>query len=434
MKKLFLAASICASFLASSPVWAVEKIADTEVAQRNIAQAAVISWAKDVARDMQLSADPLARAMADLSLQLWAAQDEVKVLPSRLTAEQKQALYSSKTSFPVRILYLQAACDSYNRDPLCGDAKLADALVAADSKNAFTILLAESLRTKDEMQAVMTERDANSAGVDFDERLKAQAAKNLARILPILGASTEFYDYGQAFKAPILIAVKRRPPPPEVFASLPIEVAALTAAFAPEEIAAEALANAFIALAASTYQPMNVCGTPQGSELKAECARVANLILANPKNSAVSAGFALSQSADHAYSKRINAFDNSGQQKVFEPSSLLTLDWLALRSVLNKAATQGDVAAIPDALNWAELAYAKIPNKSPEDIAAESKARAEQEAKWEAQAQTQTDSAAMAVDNPELEIQESPHPAVQSSGCSADSDEKVDPTAIEFKN
>ncbi len=458
MKKLFLAVSICAAFFASSTLWAAKSVAtisENEIAQRDIAQAALISWAKDVVRDMKLSADPLARAMGDVSLQLWAAQDEVKISISRLTAEQKQALYSAKTPVPLRIFYLQAACYGYNRDPLCGDAELADALIAADSKNAFTILLAESLRGKNQMQAALTERDANSAGVGFDELFKAQAANNMARILPRLHASTEFYDYGQAFKAPILIAVKRRPPPPEVFASLPIEVAALTAAFAPEEIAAEALANALIAVAASTYQPMNACGTPQGAELKLECARVTELILANPKNSAMSAAYAMSQSENHAYSKRISAFDKGAQEKLVDPSTLLTLDWLALRGVLNKAATQGDVAAIPDALTWAELAYAKLPNKSPDDIAAESKVRAEQKAKWEAEnepfvtdaavaaAAVATDAAVAdtagtvaagqaATSTTDAELK---HETGKSSGgCDADSEVKVDPTAIEFKN
>ena len=439
MKGLFLAVSICASIVASNSIRASEAVEKVEVspqAQRKIVEAAATNWAKDVARDMQLSADPLARAMADVSLQLWAAQDDAKVLSSRLTVEQKQALYSAKTPVPVRILYLQVACFGYGHDPLCRDAKLADALIAADAKNAFTILLAESMRDSPEKQVLDSVQGANSKAADYGMSYKSQVAKSAMRALPKLVASTEYYDYAQAFKAPILAAIKRRPPPPEVFASLPIEVAALAAAFAPEEIAAEVLANAVIISNQRNYRRIDACGAPKSNELKAECARIASLILANPKNSAMSAGFALSQSEDHPYSKRLSLFDNIGHHKVDDPMNLLTLDWLALRSVLNKAATQGDVAAIPDALNWAELAYAKIPNKSPEMIAAESKARAEREAKWEAQAQAQAqaDSAAVAVDNPELEIQNSPPPASQGGGCSADSDVKVDPTAIEFKN
>ena len=389
MKKLFLAVSICASILASSPVWAVEtaaKIEDSARAQRKIAEAAALSWAKDVARDMQLSADPLARAMADLSLRFWAAQEKQEILTSRLSAAQKDALYSAKTPVPVRILYLQAACIGYgNQDALCSDAKLTDALIADDSKNAFTVLLAENIRAGAEIEAL--ERDeAEPKITDYDEFIKAQTAKNSARLLPKLIASTAYYDYAQAFKAPILIAVKRRPPPPEVFASLPIEVSALAAAFAPEEIAAEMLANSLISATSSNYHQGRVCAAPQNAELKAECAKIVDLILDNPKNSAVSAGFALSQSENHPYSKRISAFGSpSSSLKAFDPINLLTLDWLALRSVLNKAATQGDIAAIPDALAWAELAYAKIPNKSAEVIAAEAKASADEQAQWKAQ-------------------------------------------------
>ena len=432
MKKLFLAVSICASILASSPVRAAEtvaKIEDSARAQRKIAEAAALSWAKDVARDMQLSADPLARAMADLSLRFWTAQEKQEVLTSRLSTAQKDALYSAKTPVSERILYLQAACVGYgNQDALCGDAALADALIADDSKNAFTILLVEAIRAGAEMQAL--ERDVAEPKItDNDEFVKAQTAKNSVRLLPKLLASNAYYDYAQAFKAPILIAVKRRPPPPEVFASLPIEVSALAAAFAPEEIAAEMFANAVISSTASNYRQGSPCAAPQNTKLKAECARIADLILANPKNSAASAGFALSQSENHPYSKRISAFGSASNLKAFDPINLLTLDWLALRSVLNKAATQGDVAAIPDALAWAELAYAKIPNKSVELIAAEAKASAEQQVKWEAE---MAKSAALA----KREAEKAPATATPtpSGGCSADSDEKVDPTAIEFKN
>ena len=427
MKKLFLAVSICASILASSPVWAVETVAKIDgsaQAQRKIAEAAALSWGKDVARDMQLSADPLARAMADLSLRFWAAQDNVEALTSRLTPEQKDALYSAKTPVPIRILYLQAACAGfYNQDAVCVDTKLGDALIAADFKNAFTILLAESIRDSAETQAL--ERT--------EEFLKAQAAKNSVRLLPQLLVTNTYYDYAQAFKAPILIAVKRRPPPPEVLVSLPTEVSTLAAAFAPEEMAAEMFANAVIFSTASSYRGGG-CAAPQSTELKTECARIADLILANPKNSAASAGFALSQSENHPYSKRISAFTSASNLKAFDPINLLTLDWLALRSVLNKAATQGDVAAIPDALAWAELAYAKIPNKSSEVIAAEAKASEEQQAKWKAEAAKAELAESAANSNREGENASSPVPATSSGGCSSDSDEKVDPTAIEFKN
>ena len=389
MKKLFLAVSICASILASSPVWAVEtvaKIEDSARAQRKIAEAAALSWAKDVARDMQLSADPLARAMADLSLRFWAAQENQEVLTSQLSTAQKVALYSAKTPVPERILYLLAACVGYgNQDALCGDAKLTDALTAADAKNAFTVLLAESIRDSAETQALERAENAEPQITDYDEFVKAQTVKSSARLLPKLSASNAYYDYAQAFKTPILIAVKRRPPPSEVLARLPTEVSALAAAFAPEEIAAEMFVNALISTINANYRQISACAASQSTELKAECARIADLILANPKNSAASAKVALNASKNHPYTKRLEAFFSGSNQKVFDPINLLKLDWLALRSVLNKAATQGDVAAIPDALAWADQAYAKIPNKSAEVIAAEAKASADEQAQWKAQ-------------------------------------------------
>ena len=134
---------------------------------------------------------------------------------------------------------------------------------------------------------------------------------------------------------------------------------------------------------------------------------------------------------------RINAFSGLATQKVVAPSILLTLDWLALRSVLNKAATQGDVAAIPDALAWAELAYAKIPDKSAEVIAAEAKEREQMEASAQEMATAaaaEADREVKSAADVDLEFHAVPPPAKASSGCSPDADAKVDPTAVEFKN
>ncbi len=460
MKKLVLAMFLGASLFASNALWATETAEQAEVlakSQSDIAEAAGKAWVGQLAQDMQLSADPLARAMAEIALQVLAAttSDDAKTSIGRLSADQKAALYSAKTSVPVRILLLQAACAGiYDQDALCGDPKLADALLADDGRNAFTVLIAESLRAHAALLALQAETKVNgkkSPNPEFRALAKAQETLASARVLKALSLSREYNDYAQAFKTPILIAIKRRPPPPEVLAGLPIEVSGLVAAFAPEELAAESVANAVITWTQMNYRHAGACAFPEAIELKAQCARIANLILANPKNSVVSAGFALRNLEDHAFSKRINAFDGIERQKVIDPTILLTLDWLALRTVLNKAATQGDVAAIPDALAWAELALAKIPNKPADVIAAESKARAEQEAKWQAEsarmpsaeavevaaAAAQAVTEATAAAKMELEFDAVPPPAPPakaSSGCSPDADVKIDPTVVEFKN
>ena len=442
MKKLFLAVSICASLVASNVVWAAEAAAKVESSvpsQSKIAEAAALNWVKDVAHDMQLSADPLARAMADIALQFMAtdANREPGALIGRLTPDQIDILYSAKTSVPIRILLLQAACVYYNQEALCGDAKLAESLLADDGKNAFTVLIAESLRASAAMEALQNVTALNGKKAEYRELAEAQKALSSARVLKALNVASEYYDYAQAYKAPILIAVKRRPPPPEVLASLPIEVAGLAAAFAPEEIAAEFFTNALITSTESSYRQTSACALPETTELKAQCARIAELILANPKNSAASAGFALSRNQEHSYMTRINAFGGIATQKAVDPSILLSLDWLALRSVLNKAATQGDVAAIPDALAWAESAYAKIPDKSADVIAAEAKERAELETsarEMATAAAAEAVSEAKSAADIDLEFHAVPPPAKASSGCSPDADAKVDPTAVEFKN
>ena len=442
MKKLFLAVSICASLVASNAVWAAEIVEKSESAvpsQSKIVEAAAMNWVKDVAHDMQLSADPLGRAMAEVALQVLAAaaNNDAKASMGTLTQEQKQALYSSKTAMPMRILLLQSACAGfYNQDALCSDPKLADAFISDDGKNAFTVLIAESLRATVAMEALQSAKAVNGKKPDYRELAKAQQTLSSARVLQALSVTSEYYDYAQAYKAPILITVKRRPPPPEVLASLPIEVAGLAAAFAPEEIAAEVFANALITSTEASYRQISACALPDTTELKAQCARIANLILANPKNSAASAGFALQRNQEHPYVTRMTAFSGIATQKVMEPANLLTLDWLALRSVLHKAATQGDVAAIPDALAWAEQAYAKIPDKSAELLAIDAKEREEQKAMWEAELalKPNTDAAAAATTEIDLDFDAVPPPAKASGGCGADANETVDPTAVEFKN
>lgn len=459
MKKLCLVLAVCASMLVANISWAVEPADKSESAgprQSDIAEAAALNWVKDLAHDMQLSADPLARAIAEVALHVLtaAANKDTNASMVTFTEEQKQALYSSKTAMPMRILLLQSACAGfYNQDALCSDPKLAQALIADDGKNAFTVLIAESLRANAALQALTastTDKGKKSPNPQFRALALQLEKQGNAKMLQALSLSNEYYDYAQAFKAPILIAVKRRPPPPEMLASLPIEISALAAAFAAEEIAAEAFANTLIIWTETNYRHASPCALPETVELKAQCTRIASLILANPKNSAASAGFALRNAEDHAFAKRINLFDGIERQKAVDPSILLTLDWLALRAVLNKAATQGDVSAIPDALAWAELAYAKIPNKSADLIAAETKAHEEQKAMWEAELarNSSTDSAqvaaaaqvvsaaqaAAATTEVDLEFDAMPPPAKASGGCTANAGETVDPTLVEFKD
>ena len=85
---------------------------------------------------------------------------------------------------------------------------------------------------------------------------------------------------------------------------------------------------------------------------------------------------------------------------------------------------------------------AKIPNKPADIIAAESKARAEQKAKWQAesarnQRREAVDAAAAATDAVETDFELDavpPPPAKSSGGCSPDAEEKIDPTVVEFKD
>lgn len=446
MKKLFLAVSICAIMLSSNLVLANEAANSSKnatVSQRKIVEAAALNWAKEIAHDMQLSADPLARGMAEISLQLIAVNAGAKQIPFQLTQDQKLALYSLQTPMPLRILYLHVACGGYTQDAVCDDIKMADALIAGDSKNAFAVLLGESYRANATITVLKNAQSASNSkktNLELQDLIKVQKAQNETHVLQGLAASNNYYDYAQEYKAPILIAVKHRPPPPEVLASFPIAVAGVVAAFAPEDIASEVFVNGFIAFAQTSYRLRNVCSYPETAAITAQCARISELILANRKNSAVSAALALHLDKNHDYTKRMTVFSSIERRKVIDPTILLSIDWLALRGVLNKAVTEGDVAAIPAALNWAEMAYAKIPNRSPEAIATEAKARAKRAAESQADmmgavaAENSGTAIAAELEATSAAAAELKRQTAKPSGADAYNDVKANPVATDFKS
>jgi hypothetical protein len=440
MKKLWLAVCISATVLVSAAAFAAAS-ADASEPTRRAADAAAEQWAKQVALDMQLSAEPLARATAEVSLQMMA--NTSRSAPTPLTQAQIQALNSSKTPIPIRLLYLYAACANYSPHAVCSDEKIADALSADDAKNAFTVLSAELLyanAARDRIKKARAEPKGENLNTEFEALAKHEHLKIALRTLKALSASDVFYDYAQDYKQPILLAVKRRPPPAEAFASLPAEIAMLLAAFPPEELAAEAFVNNLIIQNRRSGYSLTACLTPSNAQLKAQCARAADLILANPKNSLASAGFTLTDNPQHTYAVRTLSLFSSFAQKELEPAALLSLDWLGLRGVLSKAANQGDVAAIPDALAWAEAASAKLPNKSAAVLADEAKATAALSEPYRTpRPATPPSVQAMGAAAPTVELKFDALPAdsmerPSGSGCTPDADEAIDLEAIEFKN
>jgi hypothetical protein len=423
-----LALAICFSFTtlvvhAAAPTSPPQAAKTQSQKTRAIATNAREMWLKALSNDMQLSADPLARAIAAHGLQLVANKR------FSLTQEQELALYSPSTPVPVKILQLTLACSGFAKSNLCFDPKMADVLTLDDPKNAFILTFAESFR----LGAALEGMKAQTSEVQRDENTEQYKAVHLASALRLhqaLRISTHYNDYAQAFKAPILIAVKRRPPPPEVFVTLPGEITAFTSAFSSEEVAAEAFANAVLMTATNGIErAFSLCSAIWINETtSAMCRQLGLLVVANQKNSFASTEVFLASNPNHPYTKTIEAMSAFQSEKIVGSAELLGLNWLALRGVLSKAVAQGDVAAIPDALDWAERALAQLPNKNAEVKASEAKATLAEIAAASAAAEAASEAAREALNAAEAGASEGP-----AGDCEADSDKKIDTKVIEFK-
>jgi hypothetical protein len=370
---------------------------ETEMARDKALQVAAMAWMRALAQDMQLSADPLGRAMAQTALDALAAEESGGMSPA-MTERQRQEMLST-TSTPILLWHIATRCRAFRADKLCSDPKFIDVLERKDPHNAYVALMADSLRAGAMEAALDVEpTSATDKKIPETERWKARRAKTEARAKQSaaefeikLANLSRFEDYSQAFKAPLLTAIKRRPPPPELYAKVPVEAKLIVLMFPPEEVIAEAAGAMVFSM---TFSPMQsgLCGYEHRDD--AICQKMAKLMLENPKNSYASAAFALNVLKDHPYLTRLAVFKDIERTKAFEPMMLLGADWAGLKDVLSYAVKYGDVASIPRGLSWLEKEAAKIPNKTLGQLAAEEKKRAMEIAKYEDSTATDAASAA----------------------------------------
>jgi hypothetical protein len=334
--------------------------------QRAANELEMVTWVNSVAKDSELSNNKLARAMAqDVLFVSDLQQEKVKGInpkvPEPLSAEDKIDLYNANQDVQLRLWHLATSCTANSQAPHCADPLLAESFRKADPGNAFLILVASSIDV-----------GFNSYGLEEEAR-----TLNRAKLIKALASATHYDDFAQDFKAPLLQAVKNRPLPSswKTMMELPIEAAAIVAAFPEEQLVAQ-FPPYFIS--AMLTMPASMLCDQEGKTDKT-CERIAMLALKKPSNSLGFMMF-LKDDAQNPLVVRAKALAVVGESKDPQAADLLKVNWMGLRSVLAIASKRGDVAAIEPAFAWAEAEVAKLPAKSPEAIAKEATRKAELEA------------------------------------------------------
>jgi hypothetical protein len=382
----------------------------------------LLAWATASARDAQLSADPLARAMAnDLSQLLSLAEQNSAPSNSEFTLLDKNdrlALYDVRTPMPVRLWHFWAGC-LREAGSQCTDPALEKSLVAGDAGNAFVLLAVRSVAdnvSRGQMYTQMAQSEAGDSCIGAAADLAAKpactdqakrAARNAAKEraaafekaqtertaewLKRFDVATRYDDFAQDFKAPVLAMVKKRPLPPgwTALIDVPAEYAALVSGFPEEQWMAEVLSNAIVGSA--VYASISAVCTRDGasnssnsntetanaapSQAIERCGRVAGMVLRNPKNSFASAVAVIEHLQTHPIQLRAKAFNAMSELKNPQLTDVFKLDWLSLRELLARAIRQGDVAAIPGVFSWLDAQAAKIADKTAADVAKETAER-----------------------------------------------------------
>jgi hypothetical protein len=327
------------------------------------------TWARAVAKDGELSNNPLTRAMAQdalIFLQLKESDDkpsetEEDLTSALLSAEDKAALYSSATPMPLRLYHLNVDCMMPIGAAQCTDPVLAESLRAAEPNNAYIQFIAAGL-------------EFGPAYGDKDDAQHKQLVEKFKRNLSVV---TRFDDYSQSYKQPLLEVVKNRPLPAGWKTSLgmPIEATAIASAF-PEEQVIAAMAPYVISMSSLMNVQLHCKQEPELAKL---CSDAALLALKKPSNSLAFAGF-LDTNMEHPLKTRAKALDEAMDKLDPQPTDFLKLDWVGLKAILAISSNKGDVAAIEPAFTWAEAQIAKLPQKSAEKLAEEAAAEAKREA------------------------------------------------------
>ncbi len=377
-------------------------------------KAELIAWAKPVQGELSSSGNDVDRAMGyGMQLLLGTIEAEAKgaLGDADLQAMNevqlgqaeriRQELLSGKTSVPAKMIYLTILCNASTLPTAattCAELVALEPFKKIDANNVYLILFKHHLSSKQQQLAQIQEIEKARKQLGADQAKTESGRKAIAKLVEAqrveaekallreLSVGTRYDDYGLVYKERIRRILKNRPLPDSMLARLGPQYMMVAKFFPLEDIVAWVGGNALVAGLNEASSRLNVL---KGDSKQATKKRIFELLLANPKTSAASVSM-FEPPKDHAFLKPFEQYKNLDEKKHFSPDLLLTANWLGLRPVLAKAITQGDLAALPDTIRWADAELAKVPDKSNEEIATEKAKRDAQLAKYTAQREAYT--------------------------------------------
>ncbi len=374
----------------------------TQQSNEKIVMSEISAWLGPVVRELSTSRDDVDRAyayglakvdaMLQASLTGTAAPETAQSLLV-FDDQAKQALLDSKTSPEAKLLYMLSVC-SVIHNAECLKALELKTLDDEERNNAFWVLTRAGFQShasnpawQDSDSEEVEKKSPEERNKFFEQRTaeRQKKANELTKeLLRDLKVTTRFDDFGLTYKARLRKILKSRPIPETLLARMGPEQLMLVKFFPQEDLGAAIVGNALVgmAFANTRYGMTSDADEAMQAKLKAEMDRITNLAMANPKTSMITVMMLGDEMREHALIKKMDKYKNLERSKSFSASQLLTTNWIGLRPVLAKAVTQGDVAAVDDAIAWADAALAKIPDKTAVELAEEKRIQDEADAKW----------------------------------------------------
>ena len=375
--------------------------------------AEVLAWAMPLARELSSSDHDVDRAIGfsvhkllDVMGSLLSDAEDRPSASKIVTAFDDTAmseLMAPRTSAAAKLLYLGVIC-SLPETSACDQVLALNPMQNSEANNAFAVIALSGYRSLSMHRTWQQEHTAqirDQPGHQAEkarasaqiEKAEAQKKKLIDQFKRDLSVALRWDDFGLIYKERMRRALKRHPLPDALLARMGSKFFTVVKLLPQEDFGALIGGNLAVWLSSSS---MTGAEATLGDQ-KASMQRVAHMIINNPQSSMVSVSLASKIVKDHPTIKRLNGFGNFDRAKVMSPDLLMRTDWVALRPMLVKANTQGDVAALNDVFAWADAQIAKIPNKSADQIAREEAEHKAEQTRAQAQVQAQSKDQAAAV-------------------------------------
>ncbi len=365
-------------------------------------EAPTVVWADALAADMVKSSDTLTRAQALVHQALSQRNDAAKVPFDESLAKIVQ---SKKTDIATLLLIYSHRCNVPHGQNFDAPVAFCSRIPAWErfavgisatpgkqlddthfSRNRYVSLFVEQLLTEEyNAKLYLPGNQSSEAREKIMQNFRAKMAPWTAQAMV---PKSYFDDYSQIYRRNLLLAMRRRPAPAALIQALPIE---LGKSINVEELAAELATNFAIYMARSKRSALQSCSRPlalgqapiaqcqqlvSAGKLPADacpdpikiastCQQLAESILANGQNSAVSLAAAIAIQRVHgpktAELARVEALLSTPDlHKAFiKPINVNQAQ--ALRALIAFAIKNGDVAAQSMALNWLEVQARQVP-------------------------------------------------------------------------